>query len=315
MSVVVTVRPPRDGETAALARLINAVSQAEYGTDDVTEAEIRRWFSQPNFDPARDVFVAEEAGRPIAYADVGDDGDTTEQFWLDLRLPGEASDAAGEALIAAGERRVAERAVDSPSGVEPRVIAYTSSVNVRLAGLLEEAGYQLYRHSYRMLIELDGELAEPAFPEEIEVREFWPGEERAVFDAAEEAFEDTWDHVPGVFEEWRHWTIAREGFDPTLWWLALDGDEIAGVSLCRPHETEPDMGWVSTLGVRRPWRRRGIARALLLVCFHEFRRRGFARVGLGVDADSLTGAHLLYESAGMRPERRYDLYEKRLRSP
>ena len=40
------------------------------------------------------------------------------------------------------------------------------------------------------------------------------------------------------------------------------------------------------------------------------RRRGFRRASLGVDAESLTGAHKLYESVGMRVERRFDIYEK-----
>jgi mycothiol synthase len=163
-----------------------------------------------------------------------------------------------------------------------------------------------------MVIDLAAEAAEPTFPAGVEVRTFRAGEERAVFDAVDEAFRDSHDHVPGVFEEWRHWALDRDDFDPSLWWLALDGDAIAGFCLCRPHETEGDMGWISSLGVRRPSRRRGIARALLLTSFHEFRRRKFARVGLGVDEDSLTGAHVLYESAGMRPVRRYDLYEKAL---
>ncbi len=163
-----------------------------------------------------------------------------------------------------------------------------------------------------MAIDLAGELPEPRLPDGLEVRTFAPGQERAVFDAVDEAFRDSWDHVPGVFEQWRHWALEHEAFDPELWWLAYDGGEIAGACLCRPYESEPDMGWVASLAVRRPWRRRGLARALLLRSFHEFRRRGFARVGLGVDADSLTGANRLYESAGMQPIRRVDMYEKRL---
>jgi mycothiol synthase len=54
------------------------------------------------------------------------------------------------------------------------------------------------------------------------------------------------------------------------------------------------------VGVRRPWRRRGIAEALLLQSFHLFYERGFQQVGLGVDSASLTGATRLYEKAGMQ---------------
>ena len=308
--MTVGLRPPREDEAAEVARLVNAASRAEHGTDDVVESEIARWFSQPQVDRERDMFLAEENGTPVAYADVGDTGETGELFWIDLRLPPDASEAAGEALVDAATRRALEIASERRPGLGPRIIADASSTNERAADVLERAGFRLYRHSYRMAIDLDAEIPEPRFPRGLEVRTFAGGEERAVFDAVNEAFEDSWDHVRGSFEEWRHWNLDSERFDPELWWLVYDGAEIAGLCLCRPYEAEPDMGWVASLAVRRPWRRRGIARALLLTAFREFKRRGFARVGLGVDADSLTGADRLYEGAGMRPIRRHDMYEK-----
>ena len=312
MSATVTIRTPREDEAAAVARLLNEVSQGEFGVDDVSADEIERWFTQPDLDVAADVFLAEEAGRPAAYANVSNVGKAFEQYWIDVRLPPAGSTTAGEAVLAAAERRAREMAAAAPSGQSGRLVAGAWSANERLGGIIERAGFRSYRHSFRMEIDLDAEPAEPSLPAGIEVRTFRDGEERAVFDAVDEAFRDAHDHVPGVFEEWRHWLFSRPDFDPTLWWLALDGDAIAGASLCQPHETEADMGWVQSLAVLRPWRRRGIARALLLTSFHELRRRGFARAGLGVDADSLTGANRLYESAGMRVVRRYDLFEKPL---
>jgi ribosomal protein S18 acetylase RimI-like enzyme len=312
VSATITVRAPRTEEVAEIVRLINEVSQGEFGLDDMTEDELRRWFEQPDFDTERDVFVAEHAGTHAAYADVSNEGNAFEQYWIDVRIPPDGSEAAGEAVLAAAERRAAEMASEGPDGAAGRLVAGAWSVNALGKSLLERAGYLLYRHSYRMVIDLDGEIPQPEYPRGIEVGGFAAGRERDVFEAVDEAFRDSWDHVPGVFEEWRHWAIDRDDFDPSLWWLALDRDTIAGFCLCRPHETETDMGWVSSLGVRRPWRRRGIARALLLTSFHEFGRRGFVRVGLGVDAESQTGANLLYEGAGMRPVRRYDLYEKQL---
>ena len=311
MSTTVTLRPPRREEAGAVADIINAVARVEHGVDEVNETEIRRWFASPGLDVERDIFLAEEGGRIVAYADVSDAGETGEQFWIDLRVPPDAGEAAAEALVEAVERRAHERAAElRPGAPGPRIIGDVSSTNPRLAAVLEMAGFRLYRHAYRMAIDLDHELPEPRVPDGIEVRTFRAGEERAVFDVVNEAFEDSWDHVRGSFEEWLHWTVENENFDPTLWWIACAGDEIAGFCLCRPWETDPEMGWVASLGVRRSWRRRGLARSLLLRSFHEFERRGFARVGLGVDADSLTGANKLYESAGMRPIRQHDMYEK-----
>jgi ribosomal protein S18 acetylase RimI-like enzyme len=310
VSATVVLRPPREDEAAEVARLVNAASRAEHGVDDVSEAEIARWFSQPQVDRERDMFLAQENGRPAAYADVSDSGERGEQFWIDLRLPPDASETAGDALLEAATRRALEVAAERRPEASPRLIADASSTNERAAEVLERAGFRRYRHVYRMAIDLGGDLPEPRFPPGLDVRTFVAGEGRAIFAAVDEAFEDTRDHVPGVFEEWRHWNLEHEAFDPGLWWLVHDAGEIAGLCLCRPYEAEPDLGWVATLAVRRPWRRRGIARALLLTAFHEFKRRGFARVGLGVDADSVTGAHVLYERAGMRPIRQTDVYER-----
>ncbi len=49
------------------------------------------------------------------------------------------------------------------------------------------------------------------------------------------------------------------------------------------------MGWVGTLGVVREWRRHGLGLALLQHSFQQFYQRGKRKVGLGVDAQSLTG--------------------------
>jgi mycothiol synthase len=94
--------------------------------------------------------------------------------------------------------------------------------------------------------------------------------------------------------------------------LACAGDEICGVALSYPHANAPDLGWLEILAVRREWRRRGTGRALLLRVFAEFTDRGFERVGLGVDSESPTGAHTLYESAGMRVTRHLDIVERQL---
>jgi len=105
-----------------------------------------------------------------------------------------------------------------------------------------------------------------------------------------------------------------DDYDPTLRFLALDGEQIVGVALCTPKpDDDPDIGWVATLGVLREYRQRGVALALLRHAFSEFYRRGKKGVGLGVDAANLTGATRLYEKAGMRVVRTWANYGKVLR--
>lgn len=180
-----------------------------------------------------------------------------------------------------------------------------------LAGVLRERGYDLVRHFFVMEIDLREEPAAPVWPEGILVRPFEPGEERAVFDADMEAFQDHWDFFPVPFEQWRDYFFANSDFDPGLWFLAVEGDEIAGVVLCT-NERKPGTGFVNVLAVRRPWRRRGLGRALLLHAFRELRVRGRERAALNVDAENLTGAVGLYERAGMHVAHRDDSYRKAL---
>jgi ribosomal protein S18 acetylase RimI-like enzyme len=94
----------------------------------------------------------------------------------------------------------------------------------------------------------------------------------------------------------------------------MDGEEIAGICISRKYGDEGmDTGHVSVLGVKRPWRRKGLGLALLQHAFGEFFRRGKYKVELGVDAQSLTGATDLYIKAGMYVLRQRDMYEKELR--
>lgn len=110
-----------------------------------------------------------------------------------------------------------------------------------------------------------------------------------------DSFRDHYGFVERPFEDeltsFRHHFLGDPLYDPSLWFVAMDGDEMAGISICRAEDYEnPANGFVNELGVRRQWRKRGIASALLKTSFAEFYRRGKRGAALGVDADSLTGA-------------------------
>jgi ribosomal protein S18 acetylase RimI-like enzyme len=170
-----------------------------------------------------------------------------------------------------------------------------------------------------MMIDLLEQPAAPQLPENITIRPMHDLDELpAIVNANQDAFRDHWGFIEQSQEfllaEWKHRVETTPYFDPDLWFLAVDGGQIAGFCLCWPKRGDNEqLGWVSTIGVRRPWRRRGFGLALLQHSFVELYRRGKNKVGLGVDAESLTGATRLYEKAGMRVVRRVDKYEKELR--
>jgi ribosomal protein S18 acetylase RimI-like enzyme len=163
-----------------------------------------------------------------------------------------------------------------------------------------------------MEIELPQMPQASSLPAGIELRPFvLEKHNHAVYEAHEEAFRDHWGHVRGSFEDWNHYIIEREDLDPSLWFIAWDGDQISGYSLCR---YRMGSGWVGSLGVRRPWRKRGLGEALLLHSFGEFYKRGTQTIGLAVDAQNPTGATRLYKKAGMQVAAEYVIYEKELRA-
>ena len=109
--------------------------------------------------------------------------------------------------------------------------------------------------------------------------------------------------------------LEADDFDPALWFIAKDGDEVAGICLCRPKSFEfSEAGYVHVLGVRRNWRHRGLGLAFLQHAFSEFYKRGTRSATLGVDAENLTGALGLYEKAGMHVHKQVILYEKEIRA-
>jgi ribosomal protein S18 acetylase RimI-like enzyme len=163
-----------------------------------------------------------------------------------------------------------------------------------------------------MEIVLDGPPVEPKFPEGIELRPFIKGEhDIKVWQAQNESFRDHWGSHDVTLEEWKRSRFDDPDSDPTLWPIAWDGDEVAGFSLNR---YRMGIGWIRTLGVRRPWRKRGLGEALLLQSFGEFYRRGTKTIGLGVDAQNPTGATRLYQKVGMYAASEFVTYEKELRA-
>lgn len=304
-----TLRPPVESDIAAIIALLAAHDIAHTGIADILTAEdIRQDWRR--IDASRDAWAIVAAdGALAAYATVQDEGGG--QLWADGYVhPQHWGRGLGTVLVRLSERRARELVSNAPEGARVMLSNNVVLGDASARQILEGEDYALARGFWRMGIELTDEPAAPHWPSGITVRTLARGhDERRVFDCVEEAFADHWGHVPRAFETWIART-DRPDFDPSLWLLAEEGDQLAGVALC---EQRPDGGWVNTLGVRRAWRRHGLGEALLRQAFCDLYRRGARSVGLGVDAESLTGATRLYERAGMRVTMQVARYEKELR--
>jgi mycothiol synthase len=284
-------------DAPAITTLLEEHALAAFGAPELSEEEIRDWLGRPKFW----FRLAERDGQLAGYLDVyaEDNG----RFPADIRT---LEPDVAAALLAEAE------ALGRAHGASA-VRAFVQGDEPVLRGVLQESGLAPIRHSFQMQIHLNVDLPAPEWPEGLLPRNLRPGEEERVYEAHMDAFADHWEHHRYSFEDWRSFQVEAHSFDPSLWWLVADDGDLAAISLNAWHFSgDPEFGWIHVLGVRPPWRRRGLATALLRHSFLDFRERGATRVGLGVDGENTTGAVRLYERVGMNVFRRNDIYEKTL---
>jgi len=217
----------------------------------------------------------------------------------------------GTALLQALEERARKEMELAEPDLRVYIINGMSAVDTSACEIHESEGYKLIRHHWMMEANLTEAPKVIPFPAGLELRPFVKDvQDYLVFQAEDEAFSDHWEYMPGNFNDWKLRKLGREEFDPTLWHIVWDDDQIAGYAQTRYRN---GVGWVGNLGVRRPWRKRGLGEALLLHAFNEFYKRDIKTIGLGVDASNPTGATRLYQKVGMHVAVEDVLYEKELR--
>ncbi|HEY2787969.1 MAG TPA: GNAT family N-acetyltransferase [Gaiellales bacterium] len=298
------LRPPRPGEAGVVAALGNAYGRAMGGDPGRSAADVRDDWAGLG-DVRRDAWLVERDGVPAGHACLHDDGHGR-LFALGWVDPDHAGHGVGAALVAATERRTQERA----AAADPALIVLRNAVlraDCAARELLESRGYERAEEHLRMVADLAAAPPAPVWPDGLVAAAFDPGTDGPMVDACiVEAFSNAWSNQA----QWREQKVADPRFDRRLWIVARDGDEVCGAALCMPDTF--GMGFVESLAVRPPWRRRGLGAALLLESFHRLWRRGERRVGLGVDGDN-AGARRLYERLGMRIAWTADAYEREVR--
>jgi ribosomal protein S18 acetylase RimI-like enzyme len=272
------------------AEAVAALFVASYGdARQVDAGEVRSWIENEEIEPGW-LKVLVEAGEVVGYGDIWIQED---ELALDIAAPGRWAAFFDWAEAEARERGLGEVRTIPPAGHE-------------LCEIAAARGYRYWRSSFTMEVA----LADPptaALPEGFELRRYIGENAETLRAALNETFvqDPFWHEVtPSNFREFY---LRSRGFDPALWLLAWHGDELAGFALAYEGQgSDESLGWVGTLGVRVPWRRRGLGEALLRSAFDALHARGFRRAGLGVDAENATGAVALYERAGMHVVRRAD---------
>jgi GNAT superfamily N-acetyltransferase len=302
--------------------LLNTYAQHLNGHDDLVDPELLRLdWQNDGFNPETDLrMILAPDGSLVAFVECWLNQEPPVHPWIyGCVHPDHWGKGIGSHILTWAEEhaRHALEKCEPDLRVAPR--SGTEAHNKTGIALFEQTAWKHIRSYYRMVADLDSAPEVVDFPDGIVVRPYDPEKEiEEVYRTFVDTFKDHFGFIAPPFEkglgDFKHNLILEPGYDPRFWFVAMDGNEMAGICICRREDPEdPDSGWVSELGVRRAWRKRGLGYALLKHAFAAFHADGKKRAGLGVDADSLTGALKLYERAGMRVLRQFNQYEKEIR--
>ncbi len=326
-SPLLTWSSPADADLPGLHRLVTAIADADADAERWSQEDVRDLLHSPWLDPVHDSVVGLDTdGTPRAYGvcDLrpGDAAVLRVGCWGGVD-PSWRQRGIGRAVLdwQVGRARdlvAARRAQLAASGAGPQDVAARAVIAVQdgvdgAASLAAAAGMRTVRWFAVMRRDLTTPLPAVATPAPLRVVAFDGALDEATRMAHNDAFADHWGSQPWTAETWGRWETGHRCFRPDWSFLALDGDTVAGYVLSAAH---PDhwaalgyrQGWTNKLGVRAPWRGRGVAKALLAAAMRAYSESGMAYAGLDVDADNPTGAVALYLGLGYEVHHRIQLW-------
>ena len=307
-----------ESDYPAMAALILGCNDAD-GLENSTNVEdiARNYRHLENCDTATDMLLAEVEGRLAAYGRIwwDDLSEGTRLYHLFGFLhPLWRGKGLGSVMWAAGERRAREIAAAHPQGMPKFIQVVPYDTEKDLIAMLENRGYKPVRYENHMVRDLSEPIPEAPMPPGLEIRPVKTENLRHIFEASNEAFRDHWGSRDESEEEYKSQMESPE-FRPELWKVAWDGDQMAGVVHNYIIEKENaafqrKRGYTEGICTRRPWRRLGLAHALLVQSMQMFREMGMTETALGTDSENISGSVRLYESVGYRMVKRQIAFRK-----
>ncbi len=302
-----------------LVRIINAVVRAE-GLDRVETVEgmAAHYDHLERCDPERDLLVAEVDGRPVAYSRVTWDQEVdgprtyTQVCFVD---PAFAERGIGSALFAWNETRLREIAAEHDAS-DQQFQVFINDANTAATALVRGNGFEPVTYAADMVRPSVRELPEHPLPEGVEIRPATEEQLREIWEADTEAFRDHWGYVEPTETSYAEF-LARPYRDLTLWKIAWDEEGVAGqvrsyIDTAQNAELGLRRGWTENISTARRWRRRGLAKALIVESIRALADRGMTEVALGVHTENPNGAFDLYAGLGYEVVASWTAYRKPL---
>lgn len=311
------LRRPAPADARIISELQIMVNEALVAEPWTSEEKVLNHMTTPGHSPEEDeaLVVHERSGDLAACAGVVGDSPWTEfEMWTFVH-PAHRDPGLEVFLLSLMEARAKQIVDERTDGAAAMLREGIWDVDQERERFLLAHDYTFVRTFYSMDIVMTEAPDLAIVPAGIGIRTFRVGQdEEAAWKADGETFSDHWGFVHPPLRAWCHELIdANPFFDPSLWYLSMDADQITGMVIAYEGSPEmPEGAWIEVVGVRPRWRGRGIAVALLQTVFTELYARGVRRVALGVDSQNETGATRLYERVGMSPYRRSPFFEKQI---
>ena len=312
----------RELDYPVMVAILDACNDADHLEYINTVADVASIFAHlTNCDPYRDMLFAEVNAETVAFSRVGWQEEDTNRLYIPLGFvhPDWRRHGLGAAMLRYNERRLREIAQGHTAEMPKLFRAWAVDKEYGALALFAKAGYEPVRYYIGMTRPIDAPLLDAPMPKGLEVRTVRSDHIRPIWEAKEEARRDHWGYNPLTEQDFERWTQMRV-FTPHLWKVAWDGDQIAGMVLNRLDAAQNEKhrrkrGYTFGIFVRRPWRRRGLARSLLVQSIQMFREMGMEETALGVDTQNPNGALNLYEGVGYQEIRRHTFFNKRMELP
>lgn len=303
-----------------IAEIITISSAADNVERVMTVQDVAQTYEHlTNCDPQQDIVFAEIAGKTIAYSRV--------EWWQEEHgprvfstigyvVPQWRNQGIGRSLMQWAEQRHKTIVAEQGYSGEAFHQLWIQDTAVLHESLARKLGYTPIRYAFDMVRPDLENLPDYQLPDGIELRPVTPDHYRAIWEADVEAFRDHWGFSEQTEEDYKRW-LDFPYFDPALWTIAWEGDQVVGqvksfINEIENTEYNRKRGYTEFISVRRPWRKRGVARALIVESFKRLKDRGMTEAALGVDAENPNGALRVYEDCGFHVVKRSATWRKPL---
>ena len=301
------------------ARIVTAWAQG-VGDEHVETAEsiASRYENLERCDPLQDVVVAELDGGPVAYCRVrwneeaGGPHLYEHECFVDPDFGGRGI---GTALFAWNEARLRE--IARGHDVEEQLFeASANDRDVAATALIRDAGYEPVAYFADMVRPSVDDLPDHPLPQGLEIRPVREEDVRAIWEAETEAFRDHWGFIEPTEVGYQRF-VSHPYNDYSLWKIAWDDEGVAGqvkpfINTAQNEARGKQRGWTESISTSRRWRRRGVAKALIVESIRELAERGMTEVALGVHSENPNGAFDLYAGLGYEVVGTWTTYRKSL---